>query len=180
MPNQTPDVSQQSPGLKELIGSVSPWDKPQKVVAKGSVVAFGYTGQGRGKIHDPFPLIIVSDIFSDEVRGVNLHYLTLPYVKGLIQTYGSNQKFSYSNIKADTYIQSAFRSYKRGGITQLRMLDTAFLQKLMKIVRALAPGEIEQMRSQVQNMIKQGPSQPKAQAGEQVSKVGPANSGDLT
>ncbi len=125
------------------------------MVAKGSIVTFNYIGQTDHQIHDHYPLVLVSDIFNDRIRGIDLHYLTLPYVKNIVATLADNKQFSYAFIKGDAYISSAFRSYKRNGISQLRMLDTAFLKNLLTVVRALDPGEIEQMRKQVQQQLQQ-------------------------
>jgi hypothetical protein len=127
--------------------------QPSQVVGKGSIIAFHYVGQANRRINDPYPLVLVSDIFVDMVRGVNLHYLTLPYVKGLVTTMGNNRHFSYANIKNDRYIVGAFRSYKRTGISQLKMLDVDFLQKVLTLVRALDPGEIDYMRQQIHQML---------------------------
>ena len=138
----------------------------RQTVSKGSIVVFNYVGQQKGyMIHDPTPLIIVSDIFTDICRGVNLHYLTLPYVKNLVTNYANNPSFSYRFISNDQYIVNAFRSYKRSGMSQLKILDADFLKNLLTVVRALDPGEIEQMREQVRQMIEQQSQQPSAQPG---------------
>lgn len=137
------------------------------IVKKGSIISFYYIGQTKRQIHDPYPLIIVSDMFTEMIRGVNLHYLTLPYVRNMVTTY-AQKDFSYKYIKGDSYIVSAFRSYKRSGISQVRMLDVAFLKNLLSVVRALDVGEIDQMRQQIQNMMQQAPQQPKAVAGEEI------------
>lgn len=145
------------------------------VVLKGSVIAFHYTGQTTYRINDPYPLVIVSDIFDDMVRGVNLHYLTLPTVRQIIASYGNNRQFSYAFIKGEAYIVRAFRSYKRAGITNLKMLDVAFLQNVLKVVRALNPGEIETMRAQIQQQMQRYPvQQPQA-----VPTPGPADAQNL-
>jgi len=128
-------------------------------VAKGSVIAFHYTGQTGNRINDPYPLVIVSDIFSDTVRGVNLHYLTLPTVRDILKAYGDNRQFSYAFIKGQEYIVRAFRSYKRLGITNLKMLDVTFLKQVLSVVRALDPGEIDAMRAQIRQMMQRYPIQ---------------------
>lgn len=136
-----------------------------RVVHKGSVINFFYTGQRRQPIHDPYPLVLVSDIFTDAVRGVNLNLLDAPYVTSLIRTY-LDTPFSYANIKNDNYIIDAFRTYKRGGISSLRMMDSNFLKGLAKVARSLDVNEIEQMRSQIESLIRQASQQPTAQPGE--------------
>lgn len=168
MPPRFPESEWSQPGspLDRLFQSIN---APQRnIVGKGSIITFSYTGQTRHRIHDPYPLVIVSDIFTDMIRGVNLHYLTLPYVRNLVGTY-ANQNFSYRFISGDAYIVGAFRSYKRNGISQLRMMDADFLRNLLTVVRALAPGEIEQMREQIRNLIQEQTQQPPAQPGPEIT-----------
>lgn len=136
-----------------------------KVVHKGSVINFFYMGQRRTPIHDPYPLVLVSDIFTDAVRGVNLNLLDAPYVTSLIKTY-LDTPFSYVNIKADNYITNAFRTYKRSGISSLRMMDGDFLKGLAAVARSLDVNEIEQIRSQIETLIRQASQQPVAEPGE--------------
>jgi hypothetical protein len=141
-----------------------------KIVQKGSIVNFHYIGQRNRPIHDPYPLVLVSDIFSDSIRGVNLNYLTLPYVKGLIVNF-MDKPFSYSNIKSDPYIAGdrgrpgAFRTYKRPGISQLRMMDGNFLRGLAAVSRSLDPNELDQIRAQIEQLIRNQMQQPVAQPG---------------
>jgi hypothetical protein len=157
------------PNLEPLFTTLKGQDRRTlKTVGKGSVITFNYIGQTKYRIHDPYPMIIVSDIFNEMIRGVNLNYLTLPYMKGLVVSYADNPRFSYTYIKGDQYIVGAFRSYKRAGISQLRILDTGFLRDLLKVVRSLEPGEIEQMRAQVERLLQEGINQPPAQEGPEI------------
>jgi len=143
------------PEIQQLFKATDLATSQGPIVGKGSIITFGYVGQTHRRIHDPYPLVLVSDIFTTLCVGINLHYLTLPYVKGIIKQFANNQQFSYELIKGDAYIVSAFRSYKRNGISQLKMLDSKFLQNLLRVVRALNPGEIEAMRSQIKNLMSQ-------------------------
>jgi hypothetical protein len=87
------------------------------------------------------------------MRGVNLHYLTFPYIKNLLRSGAGNQGFSYGNIKADPYIVNAFRSYKWQGIRQVKMLDSAFLLTVMATVRSFDPTQVAAIRQAVQEQI---------------------------
>jgi hypothetical protein len=139
---------------------------PKQTVAKGSIITFSYIGQQRNyRIHDPTPLALVAGIYNDNIAAINLHYLTLPYIKNLVTNYANNPNFSFKFIGSDSYIVGAFRTYKRSGISQLKMLDTNFLKNLLSVVRALDPGEIEKMRDQVRMMIEQQSQQPAAVPG---------------
>lgn len=142
-----------------------------KIVHKGNIVTFHYVSQRVNKmIHDPYPLVLISDIFSDAIRGVNLNYLTVPYVKLMINKY-LEKPFSYALIRNDSYIvgahdnPGAFRTYKRSGISQLRIMDSQFLIGLAAISRTLAPNEIDQIRMQIEEIIKFQLNQPAAQPG---------------
>lgn len=153
------------PNPLNLFRPAEPWSPVNSVVRKGSIVLFNYAGQTRHRIRDPHPLVLVAGIYADKVSGVNLHYLTLPYVKGLVLSAANNPRFSYSFVKGDSYIVDAFRSYKRSGISQMRVLDTAFLKNLLTVVRSLNPGEVEQIRKQVKAMLAEQTPQPKAVPG---------------
>jgi hypothetical protein len=148
-----------------------------KIVQKGSIINFHYVGQRQGhQIHDSYPLVLVSDIYSNAVRGVNLNYLTLPYVKAMITTF-LERPFSYNMVKADDYIvgspqppngdgkPGAFRSYKRAGISQLRMMDSTFLRAVAAVSRSLNPTELDQIRMQLEQLMRFQVNQPAAQPG---------------
>ncbi len=145
------------------------WPNPTttKIVHQGSIINFHYVGQRRGHpIHDPYPLVLVSNIYSDAVRGVNLNYFTLPYVKAMINNF-LDKPFQYDFIKADDYIVGAFRTYKRVGISQLRMMDSNFLRGVAAVSRSLDPNELDQIRMQIEELMKYQMNQPVAQAGPQ-------------
>jgi hypothetical protein len=163
---------QNSP-LNRLLYSVdNPFQVKVPVVGNGSVIAFNYVGQTRHRIHDPYPLVIVAKITQDMLFAVNLHYLTLPYVRSIVLAYANNPQFSFRFISNDAYISNAFRSYKRKGISDVRLLDIGFLKNLLTVVRALDPNEIEMMREQVHRQLMEQPEQPKAIPGPEVMPNG--------
>lgn len=106
-------------------------------------------------IHDPYPMVIVTDIWPNYIRGLNLHYLTFPYIKKILGTYGGNTSFSYFHIRPDRYMAHAFRMYVRKCISQPKRLDTQWLIQVLQSVRSFAPGELEKIRQSVQQQIKQ-------------------------
>jgi hypothetical protein len=148
------------PEIQQLFQATDLGSRQAPTVGKGGIITFAYVGQTYHRIHDPYPLVLVTDIFREMIRGVNCHYLTLPYVKSIIKQHANNPNFSYAFIMHDPYMVSSFRSYKRNGISQLKMLDSKFLQNLLKVVRALNPGEIEAMRAQIKNLISQPIQEP--------------------
>jgi hypothetical protein len=93
-----------------------------KSLKKGSLVYAQYLFWA----HDANPLILVTDNphpkYPDQIRGVNLHYLTFKYVKSLLQLY-CGKEFDFKYIAHDPYIVQAFRTYKRAGLRNLQLLD---------------------------------------------------------
>ena len=84
-----------------------------KSITRGSLISFSYPQSMAvtpNVIHDPYPMVIVTDIWPNYVRGLNLHYLTFPYIKKILTQHGGNAGFSYSNIKPDKYMANAFRT----------------------------------------------------------------------
>lgn len=129
-----------------------------KTVGRGSLIAFNYPSSLAIKpnmIHDPYPLVIVTDIWPKVVRGVNLHYLTFPYIRNILQGNCGNTGYSYYRVKPDAYIANAFRMYYRQGMSQVKKMDCEFLLTLLGSVRSWSPSEIEAVRQQISQQIKQ-------------------------
>jgi len=126
--------------------------------SRGDLIAFHYPHSWAKKpniIHDPYPLVIVTDVWPKVIRGVNLHYLTFPYIRHILEPNCGNKGFTYSNIRADKYIASAFRMYYRQGVNKPRKLDCAWLMQLLGAVRRWSPDEIDRVRQDVRNQIQQ-------------------------
>jgi hypothetical protein len=124
---------------------------PNPFMAKGSLVTFRYSFW----VHDPVPLVIVNDFASGyRMRGINLHYLTFPYVRNLVSRLGSGG-FSYQSIKGDAYISSSFRTYKWAGISQVKIFDSQFVLKMMAVSRTFDPYQIRAIRQSVEQQLQQ-------------------------
>lgn len=126
-------------------------------ITRGSLISFHYPQSYSiipNVIHDPYPMVIITDIWPKYIRGVNLHYLTFPYVKKLLTNYGG-KNFSYFNVRNDKYMANAFRMYVRMGVRQPKRLDTEWLMTVLASVRSFGPGEIEQIRMNIQKQIQQ-------------------------
>jgi len=126
--------------------------------SRGDLITFNYPHSWARKpnvIHDPYPLVIVTDVWPQHLRGVNLHYLTFPYIKNILQPNCGNKGFTYSNIRADKYVAGAFRMYYRQGIRQPKKLDCSWLLQLMGAVRKWSPDEIDRVRQQIREQIQQ-------------------------
>ena len=138
-------------------------------LSKGAILAFNYPqslGNPPNIIHDPYPLVIIADIFPNTIRGVNLHYLTFPIVKKLLFDLKNcnNQAFSYFSIKGDRYIADAFRTYYRIGIKKPKRLDCSVFESVLTSANAFSEHEIENMRNYIKEQI-QRQMQPKPRSG---------------
>ena len=138
-------------------------------VGRGSMITFNYIFHKPG--HDPYPVVLVTDIWPNYIRGINLNYLTFPTIKNLVfpaanQTVCDNPNFTYQYIKSNDYIVSAFRQYKRNGIQRLKKLDCAFIVKALSLSRSFDPNEIEAIRKSVREQIRQLVNQRAAPTGE--------------
>lgn len=126
------------------------------MITRGSLISFNYArslAMSPNMIHDPRPMVIITDIWPNYIRGVNLHYLTFPYIKRILQMYGGNGMFSYSNIKPDPYVANAFRMYVRAGVQRPKRLDTEWLLGVLAESRSFSPGEIEKIRTNIEQQI---------------------------
>ncbi len=127
-------------------------------LGKGSLVSFRYPMSQAARpnvIHDSNPLVIVTDVTQTYLRGVNLHYLTFPYIRSILQGNAGNTGYSYFQVKADRYIAQAFRMYFRSGVSQVRMMDADVLVKILGGMRSWSEAEIEVAKQQVRQQIRQ-------------------------
>ncbi len=125
-------------------------------ITRGSLISFHYPRSCAmipNVIHDPYPMVIITDIWPNYIRGLNLHYLTFPYIKRILGSYGGNPGFSYFHIRPDGYMAHAFRMYVRKCIAQPKRLDTQWLMQVLQSVRSFAPGELEKIRQNIQQQI---------------------------
>lgn len=157
--SRLPNQPQMNPSMQ--LANAAP-----RPLGKGSLVVFHYMLWK----NDPTPVVVVSSFQPGlMMKGVNLHYLSFPYVKRLLALGAGNPGFSYSNIKADRYITSAFRSYSWRGIdmTSIRVLDAEFLRRTMQMVSSFDPLQIRAIRQEIERQFaapvdqqRAGPSQP--------------------
>jgi hypothetical protein len=140
-----------------------------QAIVRGSLVTFNYIFHKPG--HDPAPMVLITDVWPQYVRGVNLHYLTFPTIKKMMfpspgRSVCDSPIFTYQYIKSNTYITSAFRQYKRNGIERLRKLDCAFIVNAINISRSFDPNEIEAIRRSVREQIRRMVNEPAQPTGE--------------
>jgi hypothetical protein len=127
-----------------------------KSVARGSLIAFHYPisyAAPPNEIHDPYPLVIITDIWPKHTRGINLHYLTFPYIKNILQGNCGNKSYSYFHVKGDAYIAQAFRMYYRIGMSQVKLMDCDFLLNLLGGIKSWSESEIEAVKQQIRQQV---------------------------
>lgn len=136
---------------RDVVANPNPSVFGNSGVRKGSLVSFNYAFWR----HDAYPLVIVSDnsIATGKLWGLNLHYLTFPYIKKVLALSANNPAFSYASISGDDYMKKSFRSYKLRGVRQMRVLNPKFLLDIMGMVRSYDPAEVQIIRRQVQEQI---------------------------
>lgn len=122
-----------------------------QTVKKGSLVRFNYIFHKPG--HDANPDVIITDVSPIYIRGLNIHYLTFPYIRRLIRANCNNPSFSYKLIKGDKYLVSAFRQYKVSGIRMLKNMDCDFILNLLAGIRAVTPMEIGAIRKTIDEQL---------------------------
>ena len=129
-----------------------------KKISKGALVSFNYPESHAIKpnpIHDPYPMVIVTDVWPRYIRGVNLHYLVFPYIKNVLNRGGGNTGFSSLHIRSDKYLANAFRMYVRTGIRRAKILDFDFLMTILNSVRSFSPSELERIKQTIEAQIQE-------------------------
>ncbi len=130
-----------------------------KRITSGTLISFHYPisyAKEPNIIHDPFPMVIVTDISAKFVRGVNMHYMTFPYLKRILNDHCDNTSFGYhASVKADKYIAGAFRVYNRKGISRIKRMDCAWLLDVLGAVRSFSESELQKLREQIQAQIRE-------------------------
>lgn len=139
----------------------------------GSLVSFNYTFWK----NDPYPLLIVIDNSpgKDKISGINLHYLTFRDIKEAISRAG-RMGFSYRSITDSRPFKDAYRSYRKVGVRQMKVLDPSYLLGVMGMVRSYDPAEVQIIRRQVQDQIKQQIN-PKANQAANLDQAGDEQAG---
>lgn len=123
-----------------------------KTVASGSLVTFQYSFAK----NDVYPLVILTYVSNNYIHGVNLHYLTFNQIKQVLQKdklNGCRPGFNYKNVKPYEYIVDAYRTYKRNGLKNLKVLDCDLILRSMSVSRSIDPQEAEAIRENVRNQI---------------------------
>jgi hypothetical protein len=142
--------------INELLGNLFQQTSATSLnnsIVKGSLIIFNYSFWK----NDPRPLVIVTDYnIQGKMRGVNLHYLTYPYIRNILNIASVSQiGFSYNNIKNDSYISNSFRSYKWSGISQIKKFDIQFINQMINNVRSFDPNQIQSIRQSVNQQLQQ-------------------------
>ena len=154
-------------------------DNPSRRMGKslfartGGLVSFNYTLWR----NDPYPLIIIieNNPGKDKISGINLHYLTFRDIKDIIGRAGK-MGFSYRSIADSRPMKDSFRSYKRAGVRQMKVLDPSYLLGVMGMVRSYDPADVQIIRRQVQEQIRRQIN-PKANQAANLDQTGEQEAG---
>lgn len=168
--NIPPEQLKQISGLKKLpdVSGKLPFKRSYyKSLRKGSLISCEYSLWK----HDPRPLILVTDVYANRIRGVNLHYLTFNYMKSLLKYYCGKDFMSYSFIKHDAYIINAFRTYKKSGLRKIQALDCDVILSQIGIRRSFNPQEIGEIRRQIKELLQQQMNPTAEQLSQQYTQI---------
>lgn len=151
LPNVPPPPS---PTVKKPVNvSRNQYGVTTRKLGHGTILTFSYTNYK----HDPNPLIIVTEIKGDYIRGLNMHYFLYSDIRTLLSPKGmnaaNNLSFGYGTIKNNHVFVSAYREYKRMGIKNAKILNLDYVLSLLNMAREFAPGEAEAMRQEVSQQL---------------------------
>ncbi len=133
------------PNIVELIGSAN-----SKSIINGSVISFNYQNFN----HDPYPIIISTGPMSyGRIGGLNLHYLTFPVFRALLNSWAGNTAFNYFIIKNEPIIKNAFRSYKISSIKNIKKIHYKAILQIMSIKRNFSPEEMNEVQKAVDQYV---------------------------
>jgi hypothetical protein len=82
--------------------------------------------------------------------------LTFNQIKQVLQKdklNGCRTGFNYQNVKPYEYIVDAYRTYKRNGLKNLKVLDCDLILRSMSVSRSIDPQESEAIRENVKDQI---------------------------
>lgn len=117
---------------------------------KGRLVSFHY----QFFKHDPFPVILTTGLMgSNKIGGLNIHYLTFPVYRALLNSWAGNNTFNYYIIKNEPLIKQAFRSYKLNGIKNAKLIEWKSIIEVLSIIRNYSPQEIQKIQQFVDQQV---------------------------
>ncbi len=101
--------------------------------------------------HDPYPVVLttMSQLSQGKVFGLNLHYLTFPIYRALLNQWAGNIAFNYYIIKQQPIIRQSFRSYKIEAIKNIKRINWQAIIQALSIIRNYSPQEM----LDIQNMV---------------------------
>lgn len=121
-------------------------------IQTGSLISFNYAFWK----NDPYPLVIVieNDSRKDKIAGINLHRLLPNDIKELMNKF-NQAGYAYGTVSDQRKFRQAYRTYKKTGIRQQRLFDVQFLLRVISMVKTTDPAEVQIIRRQVQEQLKQ-------------------------
>ena len=111
---------------------------------------------------DSRPLVLVAGKYTkpdDRIGGINIHYLTLPYLagalRGLMDKHCGSEQFRYKLVQHDSYITQAFRIYKKSGIRKIMLFDCGYASGRLNAIRTFKynPQEMKAIRNMIRRQL---------------------------
>jgi len=119
-------------------------------LGSGSVVSMFY----QFAKHDPYPTVLVCGITPDNLlQGFNLHYMTFPVYRALLNRWAGNPMFNYYLMKNEGLIKQSFRSYKFTGIKRMKRVNWRAIVTFLSIIRNYSPQEIQLIKDAVDAQV---------------------------
>lgn len=151
---QRPNIIEQlfKPVARNVIANPDKSLLPSLRIQTGSLISFNYSFWK----NDPYPLVIIieNDSKKDKIAGINLHRLLPNDIKELMSKF-NQMGYAYGNISDQEKFRRAYRTYKKIGIRQQRLFDVQFLLRVISMVKTTDPAEVQIIRRQVQEQLKQ-------------------------
>ena len=135
--------------------------------------------------HDSRPLVLVAGKYTkpdERIGGINIHYLTLPYLtgklRGLMDNQCGSEQFRYKLVQHDPYITQAFRIYKKSGIGKVLRFDCGYASGKLDAVRTLKynPQEMKAIREMIRQQLQRDVNPTAEQLARQAT---PAEPGEM-
>lgn len=132
------------------------FSNPTSPPGRGDLVSFNYPKSCAVdfyQIHDPSPIIIITDVFGDRIRGLNLHYLPMNLIRQAIRVNQNSGGYSYAKIRGDITLRNIFRIYIRRCMLNVKRLDAQYLLSMLDVNTKYTPEELDGIRASIRDQM---------------------------
>lgn len=117
----------------------------------GDIISFNYAAARR----DNNPLVLITDITPEYVRGVNLHYLPYSSASAAVANAAGKQT-SYQSISPNSKWKAAFRMYRRSYMRSQKVLNWDRLQRTISGLNDLPPADRRALQERINGLVASG------------------------